>query len=172
MRATLLAAAIAATAIGTTTPAAHAAPIKVASFEFELYDTSAEGDIQGKRKDQDDKIHQISNQIREFLKSKDIEVVDVTPQQKDIDAQVLRTCGPCPAGIAQKLGADYSLMGYVQKVSNLILNINVEIRNTRTGEVVRKGSSDIRGNTEESWRHGASYLMRHTILKDPLPPTS
>ncbi|WP_020179843.1 DUF3280 domain-containing protein [Methylopila sp. M107] len=152
--------------------AAHAAPVKVAAFDFELYDTSLEGDMQGKRQDQTDKIDHLSTQIRDFLKSKDIEVVDVAPAKADIGAQVLRTCGRCPADIAAKLGADYSLMGYVQKVSNLILNINVEIRNTKTGEVVRKGSTDIRGNTDESWKHGAGYLMRNQILEQPLQPAS
>lgn len=148
---------------------ATAAPLKVASFEFELYDTSTEGEINGARTDEAQRIAQISEQVRAFVKDKGIELVDTAPAKKDIDAQSLRTCGACSSKIASGLGADYSLMGYVQKVSNLILNINVEIRDVKTGQVVRKGSADIRGNTEESWRHGTRYLMRHTILKEPLP---
>lgn len=149
--------------------AAFAAPIKVAVFPFELYDTSAEGDINGARPDEAKRTAETTEQVRAFLKTKDIELVDVTAAQKDIDAQTLRTCGDCPAKIAKSLGADYSLMGYVQKVSNLILNINGEIRDASTGKLVRKGSADIRGNTEESWSHGTSYLMRHDLYQAPLP---
>ncbi|MFD1703024.1 DUF3280 domain-containing protein [Methylopila henanensis] len=171
MRKDLTCAALAAAAFVGLAGPAWAAPIKVAAFAFELLDTSAEGDIRGAaRPDELRRIDQVSEQMRTFLTSKGLELVDVAPAQKDIDAQKLMTCGACPAGIAKTLGADYSAIGYVQKVSNLILNLNVEIRDARTGEVVRKGSADIRGNTEESWRHGLSYLMRHTILEQPLPP--
>ncbi|GLK68579.1 DUF3280 domain-containing protein [Hansschlegelia plantiphila] len=161
--------AAAAAALLTAQGAALAAPIKVAVFPFELYDTSAEGEMNGARPDEAKRTVEITDQVREFLKAKDIELVDVTPAQKDIDAQTLRTCGDCPARMAKSLGADYSLMGYVQKVSNLILNINGEIRNAKTGELVRKGSADIRGNTTESWAHGTSYLMRHDLYQAPLP---
>lgn len=146
-----------------------AEPVKVAAFDFEFYNTSAEGEINGVRSDETERTVKITEQVRAFVKDKGVELVDTAPAKKDVDAQSLRTCGACSARIAKSLGADYSLMGYVQKVSNLILNINVEIRDAKTDEVVRKGSADIRGNTEESWSHGAKYLMRYTILKDPLP---
>lgn len=151
--------------------ASVAAPVKVAAFDFEFYNTSAEGEINGVRTDETERTTDITAQVRAFVKDKGIDLVDTAPAAKDVEAQSLRTCGECSARIAKSLGADYSLMGYVQKVSNLILNINVEIRNAQTGEVVRKGSADIRGNTSESWSHGAKYLMRYTILKDPLPET-
>ena len=55
-------------------------------------------------------------------------------------------------------------VGWVQKVSNLILNINLYLRNAATGDVLVLGSVDIRGNTDESWRRGTEYLLKHRIL--------
>ncbi|HQT26410.1 MAG TPA: DUF2380 domain-containing protein, partial [Burkholderiales bacterium] len=56
-----------------------------------------------------------------------------------------------------------SVVGWVQKVSNLILNINVAARSVTTGKVIEEGSVDIRGNTDESWSRGLSYLMRNRL---------
>ncbi len=60
------------------------------------------------------------------------------------------------------------MTGLIQKVSNLILNFNVYVREARTGELLRTGSVDIRGNTDESWRRGVAYLVRNRLLDPPL----
>jgi hypothetical protein len=54
----------------------------------------------------------------------------------------------------------------VQKVSNLILNINVTIRDVATRALVFAGSVDIRGNTDDSWRHGIRYLLENRLLAE------
>jgi hypothetical protein len=43
--------------------------------------------------------------------------------------------------------------------SNLILNINVEVRNVATGGTVYAKSVDMRGNTDEAWLRGARRLV-------------
>jgi hypothetical protein len=65
------------------------------------------------------------------------------------------------------LGAQLVVIPWVQKVSNLILNINVTILDAATGRVVAGGSVDIRGNTDESWSRGLSYLARERLLAAP-----
>ena len=42
----------------------------------------------------------------------------------------------------------------MQKVSNLILNINIYVRDAETGDLVAAASADIRGNTDKSWSRG------------------
>ena len=54
----------------------------------------------------------------------------------------------------------------MQKVSNLILNINIYVRNVETGKMVSAASADIRGNTDQSWKRGVSYLVRNRLLKN------
>lgn len=54
----------------------------------------------------------------------------------------------------------------MQKVSNLILNLNLVIRDTQTREPVFASSVDIRGNTDESWQHGIRYLLKNRLLKE------
>jgi hypothetical protein len=52
----------------------------------------------------------------------------------------------------------------VQKVSNLILSLNIYLRDARTGRLVTSMSADFRGNTDESWQRTASYLLRNRLL--------
>nr|AAC44559.1 unknown [Paracoccus denitrificans] len=58
--------------------------------------------------------------------------------------------------IARDMGAHYAISGEVQKVSNLILSLNLYIRDAESGDTVRAGVVDIRGNTDESF-HGEPY---------------
>ena len=76
----------------------------------------------------------------------------------------LRGCNGCEVALGRRLGADFVVIGWVQKVSNLILNLNLQVRSVASGAVVSAGSVDIRGNTDESWRRGGLYLLEHRIL--------
>jgi Protein of unknown function (DUF2380) len=51
----------------------------------------------------------------------------------------------------------------VQKVSNLILNINLYMEDAASGQMEFAKNVDIRGNTDESWRHGLDYLVRRVL---------
>ena len=65
------------------------------------------------------------------------------------------------------LGANWAAWGTVQKVSNLILNINVYMEDAESGKMKFARSVDIRGNTDESWRRGLDYLLRNYLLREP-----
>ena len=65
------------------------------------------------------------------------------------------------------MGADLAAWGTVQKVSNLILNINVYMEDVHAKEMVFVKTVDIRGNTDESWQRGLDYLLRHYLFNVP-----
>jgi len=96
-------------------------------------------------------------------------VVDNTPARTLIDrsraVQDLHGCNGCERTIAEALGARRVLVGWVQKVSNLILNINVRIEDVASGDVLLSKSVDLRGNTDETWRRGIDYLVRDMVEK-------
>ena len=68
--------------------------------------------------------------------------------------------------IAAEMGARYAISGEVQKVSNLILAVNLYVRDAATGKSVRAGAVDIRGNNDESFRRGYSYLLKNIIFRE------
>jgi hypothetical protein len=73
----------------------------------------------------------------------------------------IANCNGCQRDYAQKLDADLAAWGTVQKVSNLILNINLYVEDERSGELMFVKSVDIRGNTDESWKRGLDYILRN-----------
>ncbi len=112
----------------------------------------------------------ISAQLREeFTKEGLYRVVDNAPAAELMAklkvSQEFRTCNGCELDVGKALGADRVLIGWVQKVSNLILNLNVQIEDTKTGAVILNKSVDLRGNTDTSFRRGISYMVRSMIDK-------
>ena len=140
-------------------------PRRAAVFGFELDDTSLQGGMQGQGADDLARIGRLDVQLRDLLARSG----QYAPFAASADprGQNLRTCDGCEVDEARKVGAQVSVIGWVQKVSNLILNINVVVRDVATGKRVAAGSVDIRGDTDESWTRGLSYLMRNRILDSP-----
>lgn len=143
---------------------------RIAVFDFELIDTSLEGEITGVKKAEQQRLATLAVTLREKLgQSSRYLVIDVAPVAAAAQAQNLQACGQCDAKLAREIGAELSLTGTVQKVSNLILNINIFIRDAKSGQLVDAMSADIRGNTDESWAHGLSWLLRNKLLPAGAP---
>ena len=142
--------------------------IRVAAFDFELFDSSLEGEVRGENPAEQRRLAAISDQFRTLLaESGRYDIVDLAPVRREIEAAgLLRGCNGCDVKIARGLGAEVAMTGVVQKVSNLILNINIYVRDVRTGNVLKAMSADIRGNTDKSWSRGVSWLVRNRLLKD------
>jgi hypothetical protein len=88
-------------------------------------------------------------------------------QKQAVAGSGIPNCNGCERDLAEKTGAELVAWGTVQKVSNLILNINLYMENVQTGRMEFARSVDIRGNTDESWRHGLNYMVRHYVLEQP-----
>jgi TolB-like protein len=138
---------------------------KVAVFDFELVDTSLDGATNGPRADETARLVRLGDELRRRLAQSDrVDVVDIGPVAAAARASNLQACGGCDASLARKLGVKYSITGWVQKVSNLILNVNVVVRDAGTGKTVWGKSVDMRGNTDESWSRALDYLVRNYLL--------
>jgi hypothetical protein len=139
-------------------------PSPTAVFAFGFDDTSLQGQMQGPRADEHRRLDALDTELRDMLaKSGCCSLVDMAAGTKETQTMDLRTCNGCELDAARKAGARISVIGWVQKVSNLILNINVVARSVTTGQVISAGSVDIRGNTDESWSRGLSYLLRNRL---------
>jgi hypothetical protein len=144
---------------------ARADPPKVAVFDFELVDTSLQGEVYGGRADEHDRLLRVSDQLRrELADSGKFKLVDVAAVNAAAHGSNLQACGGCDVRFAQQVGADLVLTGVVQKVSNLILNMNIYLRDVHSGQMVTAMSADLRGNTDESWSRAMSYLLRNRLL--------
>jgi hypothetical protein len=94
------------------------------------------------------------------------------PVPADIAAKIksgaeIGACGGCEIGYGKEIGADTIAWIVVQKVSDLILNINVYMADVATGKMAFVHSVDIRGDTDESWTRGITYLVKNYLLPAP-----
>ncbi len=137
----------------------------VAVFDFELIDTSLDGEMNGPRADQHKRILEISDQLRRRLKASDkVHVVDIAPVAAKAQAVHLQECGGCDADLAKRVGATLSITGTVQKVSNLILNMSIYVRDATSGRMLTAMNADMRGNTDESWARTLDWLVRNRLM--------
>ncbi|HET7849564.1 MAG TPA: DUF3280 domain-containing protein [Pseudolabrys sp.] len=141
----------------------------VAVFDFELVDTSLEGAVNGSpRADEKARLAEVSERLRRWLEqSGKANVADISPVSARAHAAHLRECGGCDADLARQVGAQLSITGTVQKVSNLILNMNIYVRDVTTGRTIAAMSADMRGNTEESWMRTLDWLIRNRLSPAP-----
>jgi Protein of unknown function (DUF2380) len=92
-------------------------------------------------------------------------VLDTAAAQDLINAQrasneFLYRCNNCLAEVGQRLGTRLVAVGWVQRVSELILNVNVSVQDSQTGVEVLSKSVDLRGNTDETWARGMNFMLR------------
>ena len=138
---------------------------KLAVFDFQLANLAQLPPT----KADNDRLPGISDLLRKQLAdSGKFEIVPVTDKVKQEVAKAapLRDCGGCAVDFAKELGADIAVTGQVQKVSDLILNINVYMKKVDSNEPESGTSVDIRGDNDDSFNHGVKFLVKHNILKE------
>jgi hypothetical protein len=139
-------------------------PKSAAVMDFELFDDMSAYENPVVIESENRRIALISDTLRQELAQRALyRVVDNRPAAaliKELKArQNLRDCNGCEIDIGKALDAEVIVIGWVQKVSNLILNINVQIKDVPTGEMLYAKSVDLRGNTDQSWLRGIRYMV-------------
>ena len=145
-----------------------AASKTIAMLDFELIDDTGDTTMAAV---QTARLLLISQLLRaQFIEYHLYNVVDNAPaavQIADLRSSFeLHTCNGCDVDIGKALKTDRVMTAWVQKVSNLILNINIQIRDVKSGLIMLNKSVDIRGNTDESWTRGVRYMVRNMVEKN------
>ncbi|MFC3085294.1 DUF3280 domain-containing protein [Tabrizicola soli] len=139
---------------------------RVAFFGIHFIDLSTEGAINGVRADETARTGMAAALVAEDMVARGFVLVPLDPVAKRLETvSNPARCNGCDTAMAQELGADYALTGEVSKVSNLILSLQLNLREAETGKTLRAGTVDIRGNTDESWQRGFRYLLRNLIFR-------
>jgi hypothetical protein len=151
---------------------AQPVPVRVAVFDFELVDSSLQAELEGEQPEDLARLELVQAELVQQLEAAEqYELVATDPAAEAIAAAgYLHGCNGCEAPIAAELGADLALIGWVQKVSNMIININVGMRDATSRERVFSASVDIRGNTDEAWLRGIRYLLEHRLFAAETSP--
>jgi len=63
--------------------------------------------------------------------------------------------------VCTRIGADLAVTGIVYKVSNLILNMMIFVRDVKTEGRVAIAQADMRGDTDVTWTRTVDWLVRN-----------
>lgn len=161
-----IAALIVLASLATTATAAPGAE-KVAVFEFELLDTSTQDRSRKPDADHARRLKTITDILRKAISGTDgYVVVDTAPVQAERDKMPsFTTCNGCALKLAAELDADVVVTGFVHKISLLIIDMAVAVRDAKTGKLVEHDSVSIRGDTDRSWTEGIQFLVRDRLFK-------
>jgi hypothetical protein len=151
------------TAVAADLPCTLTTDARLAVFPLELEDSSGEGP----RPDQERRLRLLDAELLERLTASG----RYAPMAAALPAgsPALRNCPRCGLPVAQGMGAGLALNGVVNKVSNLILALTLELRAVPSGETCAVWRADFRGNTDESWQHALRWLLRNRMLAAPEP---
>ena len=139
------------------------APVALAVFEFELEDNTA-APAAGLAASDASYLAEVTASVREALgQSGRYRIVDVSGEATK--ARALRDCDGCETAIAQKLGADQSLIGVVRRVSRTEYTLGFQVRDARTGAVLARGDSGLRLGADYSWKRGAVRLVSERLVE-------
>ncbi|WP_233856056.1 DUF3280 domain-containing protein [Paraburkholderia sp. HD33-4] len=144
--------------------AARAQPVTIAVLNCGLIDDNAAYNDAETNRAQAARIEMVSDTVRAQLDASERYRVADNARASDLiarlgAAQDLTTCEGCARQVGRSLGVEQVGVCWVQKVSNLILNLNLRVEDVASGKTLFQRSVDIRGNTDLSWRRGAMALV-------------
>lgn len=147
-------------------PAAALAAPKVAVFPFEVIEPIGDGFSLPKKNPVEKARVQLATEAlaRHLAESGRFEVVDTSALAKEIaDKAPLYKCNGCETDLAKKAGAEIAVVGTIDKASETLLNMTIELHDAETGKVRGLGSTVIQGNTDEMWLRSVRWLVKNRI---------
>jgi len=148
----------------------YPARLKLAVFDIELDDFSAGGPIAGESPEETARLQRMTALARELLAQSGL--FDIVDGSASTDQRVkdhwLRKCNGCDADIARALGADLSFVCFFRKISVMEQNLDIRIRNARTGELAHAAQADLRGETDQSWSRALKFVIKYQLVEPEL----
>jgi hypothetical protein len=145
----------------------------LAVLDVELID---EQDNPLTRAAQEARLRNATRQLQQELRERRLyDVLDNAPaqalqQRLRAQQEYLFQCEDCCDQIGRLLGAELVMASWVQKVSELILNLNVQVYSVGARRIVLGKSVDMRGNADLSWTRAVSYLVREMAQRREREP--
>jgi hypothetical protein len=146
--------------------AANPDPVTIAVFDFELNDASAgNGTIDQDAVDTDN-LREATEEARRMLSASGrYRIVDTSGLGSDAKPTGgIQHCNGCEVPLANKIGADRSMVGVFTRVTRTEYTLQILIRDTQTGVVVSNDFTGLRMGANYSWPRAVKWLMDSKIL--------
>jgi hypothetical protein len=146
--------------------AAEPAPVKIAIFDFELDDRSAAGGLVGPDAIDTENLKKATEEARQRLAASGRYVlVDPGPAVNEMTAAGgIQRCDGCEAPLANKLGAEQSMIGIFARVSRTEYTLQIAVRDTKSGAILSNAFSGLRMGANYAWPRAVASLIDNKIL--------
>jgi Protein of unknown function (DUF2380) len=134
---------------------------RLAVLPFEIDDNSGEAGAPDRH---DAMLRSVTRIVSEKIASDGLfEVVPEARVAKAVAAvdpgTYLRRCNGCELDIAKRAGADRVLIGWLFKMSSLVMSLHVVMKDAATGDIIYAKTFDFRGDNQKSWKRAADYMV-------------
>ncbi|MCU7814171.1 MAG: DUF3280 domain-containing protein [Candidatus Thiodiazotropha sp. (ex Rostrolucina anterorostrata)] len=72
----------------------------------------------------------------------------------------IHNCNLCEFDLARQAGGDKVMIGWIYKMSLLILTLHIEIKDVSGEQTIIRKAYDFRGDNEHAWSRAAKYMVR------------
>ena len=139
----------------------------VVVFPFELLDVSQDDELIPKvRLEETKRLQLLTDDLKARLAaSKQFEIAPIDTLADEIKAAApLFKCNGCETDLAKKSGAKLAMMGLVQKFSDTLLSVSIQVVDAQSGKVTGNYSAGVQGNTEEAWMRALGHIVKSKII--------
>lgn len=137
---------------------------KTVVFPFDMRDAQQEGEMVPQYQEEDlRRLKLVADELKALMtKDGRYEIVDIAPVAAEVEkALPFSRCDGCDKEIGEKIGADLVVTGFVDKLSDALISLQLFAKDVKTGKMTKTMSAEIRGNTDELWLHGIRWLWRN-----------
>ncbi|MCU7869840.1 MAG: DUF3280 domain-containing protein [Candidatus Thiodiazotropha sp. (ex Lucinoma borealis)] len=72
----------------------------------------------------------------------------------------VHNCNLCEFDLARQAGGDKVMIGWIYKMSLLVLTLHIEIKDVSGEQTIIRKAYDFRGDNEYAWSRAAKYMVR------------
>lgn len=154
----------------------HAAAARLLLFPFEIIDATQSagafgyhqpgGLPTGPSKAETERLQRITADLRDrIVRDGRYALVGDAATSAEIEAKKpISQCNGCEDDIAGKAGAEVALVATVEKLSDLLFNFKLYLRDVPAQKLTAIMSTTVQGSTDEAWLRGVRYLAERQLL--------
>ncbi|MCH9807887.1 MAG: DUF3280 domain-containing protein [Alphaproteobacteria bacterium] len=95
------------------------------------------------------------------------EVVDLSKYKSEMKrAAPFEYCDGCEVEFGKKAGADVTILGVVQKASEMMINVAVFVRDTNSGKLTKSMAVSVLQNDDAGWSRAVRHLVNNRLAPE------
>lgn len=120
------------------------------------------------KKAEQERLQKVRQKLIEMVESRGaFEVVDLSAYKSEIRrAAPFEWCDGCEVEFAKKVDADVTILGVVQKASEMMITVSIFVRDAKTGKLTQSMSVSILQNDDVGWLRAVRNLVNNRLAPE------